>query len=351
MTSTSPRQRPVDVLTLRSPDALVASLPHLLGFTPRESAVVVWLRDGAILLAQRLDLPGDPADHMAWLAALGGHPAALEADEMVVVVVTDGATPELLVDRVLQWAKARGIRVRDALRWNGARWWSLLCTDAQCCPDVGRVVAPSVAAAVAAEFTVRGSAPLADRAAVERTLAPDEERVRLVLAALATEKEEPRRPSRPARERWRDTSIERILGRLGSDGTGGLEPSDAARILTGLHDVRVRDTVLWELARLDAEPLMSALRTMSEAVRSAPPGLVAPAATVCAIVAWMAGDGTRAMIATERARADDPAYSLAVLVEASVRSGLPPQAWREATAGLSRSDCRHGARSRRRRAS
>ena len=48
---------PIDALTLRSPDALVAAVPYLLGFWPTDSAVVVWLRGGRIMLTQRLDLP------------------------------------------------------------------------------------------------------------------------------------------------------------------------------------------------------------------------------------------------------------------------------------------------------
>ena len=117
---------------------------------------------------------------------------------------------------------------------------------------------------------------------------------------------------------------------------------EGVTIVEGLADVRVRDTVLWECARMDSEPLLAALRVLSDAVRCAPRGLTAPVATTCAVVAWMVGDGTRAMIATERARDDDPRYSLAALIEASLRSGLPPQAWREATAGLTRAECRHG---------
>ncbi len=55
-----------------------------------------------------------------------------------------------------------------------------------------------------------------------------------------------------------------------------------------------------------------------------------------------AGDGARASVAVERALADDPAYSLALLLAQSLSAGLPPEAWREATAGLTRDECRHG---------
>jgi hypothetical protein len=51
-------------LTLASPDALLAAIPHLLGFPPRDSVVLVGLgADGAgresIQLTQRFDRPSD----------------------------------------------------------------------------------------------------------------------------------------------------------------------------------------------------------------------------------------------------------------------------------------------------
>ena len=76
----------------------------------------------------------------------------------------------------------------------------------------------------------------------------------------------------------------------------------------------------------------------------APEGHVAPAATTLAIVHWMGGDGARASVALDRALADDPGYSLGVMVHTALGSGLPPQAWRESMASLSRDECRYGQR-------
>jgi len=78
-------------------------------------------------------------------------------------------------------------------------------------------------------------------------------------------------------------------------------------------------------------------------LRSAPDGHVAPVASCAAIVAWLLGDGARAHIAVDRARHDDAGYSLALLLAASLTAGLPPAAWRESMAALTRDDCRHGA--------
>jgi hypothetical protein len=81
---------------------------------------------------------------------------------------------------------------------------------------------------------------------------------------------------------------------------------------------------------------------LADLVRCAPPGQVAPAATVLAIAQWNSGDGARANVALDRAQADDPDYSLAHLVGTALRSGLPPSTWAASLADLDRDTCRHG---------
>jgi hypothetical protein len=120
-----------------------------------------------------------------------------------------------------------------------------------------------------------------------------------------------------------------------------LTPHQIAKVAVGLGDVRVRDTALWDQMQpgVDRDAVAANLASM---VRLAPDGHVAPAATVLAICHWTSGDGARANVALEHALADDPDYSLAGLVSASLRSGLPPKAWSDSLAGLSRDVCRHG---------
>ena len=103
----------------------------------------------------------------------------------------------------------------------------------------------------------------------------------------------------------------------------------------------MRDTVLWEMSQSPDRP-RAAVDGLSALVRSAPDGHVAPAATVLAVAHWLGGDGARANVALDRALADNPDYSLGLMVSAALRSGLPPQSWRDAMSGLSRDTCRHG---------
>lgn len=336
-----------DSLTLRSPDSLLSALPYLLGFDPEHSLVMVWLRDGRIHLTQRLDLPFSAAaaqsdqvgaaryhgDLEQWHHAIWAHAAANSCTEVIVLWVCEGPVPIELVDRVMQDAEHHRLDVRDVLRSDSGRWWSLLCSDPACCPVEGRAINESEAAEVAAEFALAGRAPRRVRADVEAEFVRDE-----CLAAEVAAVALPRAPRRgPAREQWRDERIKDLLDLIEAPEA----TSDAiAHALVALGDVRVRDTTLWSL--LHASSPETWADVLTRLLRAAPDGRVAPVGTCCAIAHWLSGDGMRSRLAVERARADDPGYSLAALVHMSLAAGLPPRAWRDAMSELTRDDCRHG---------
>ena len=324
-----------DRIALRSPDALLAALPYLLGFHPDESAVLVWLRAGRIILTQRIDLPPSQDALPAWTAAVWAHDAAAMADEVVLVVVSATDADPRVVAAVVDVAQERGIAMRDVLRLHEGRWWSLLCGDPDCCPSEGRSVDPGALAAVGAEFTFQGRAPLPDRGVLERQFAPEPELAPLAAAHLYSS-----RPGRGSLERWRDRRLRRIESLLSS--SSELDGLALAELITGLADVRVRDTILWEAARWSDDGVSRALDRIAVAVRAAPEGAVAPVATVAALLAWLGGDGARVLTCLDRVKSDDPRYSLALLLSASLEAGMKPEIWRDAMRALTRADCRYG---------
>ena len=335
MTS-DPRAASPFAVSVRSPEALLAALPYLLGFRPEHSAVLVWLAQGRLLLTQRLDLPDDDVDLARWVDIAWTHAAAPVADEIVVVLVGTAQECDGPAAALAERAAAQGIALRDVLRWEEERWWSLLCDDAECCPPAGREIDASIRDAVAAEFALLGRAPRTSRQEVEAELAVDEDRAREVAAVRSA------RPRARGREAWRDRCLAALLEYVVAEDQPVPEAREAAEHLAALGDIRVRDTVLWELCRADLGQLERALTRLQWLVRVAPAGRVAPVATTTALCAWLAGDGARAGMALERALADDPRYSLATLLAGSMTSGLPPSAWRETMATLSRRACRYG---------
>jgi hypothetical protein len=107
--------------------------------------------------------------------------------------------------------------------------------------------------------------------------------------------------------------------------------------------VRVRDTVLWEIAHSNEHDPHRAFEAAAALLRGAPVGVIAPIGTVTALLGWLIGDGVRAMAALDRVWDEDPDYSLAELLGRSINAGLSPISWREMMGGLTREACR-GAR-------
>ena len=358
---------PAGRLTLSTPDALLASIPHLIGFPPTESVVIVGIAaerpngPSTVRLTQRVDRPpaDSTLDDVRDMAREVAAPMLRSGSTEVIITVfadqtpgTDGILPETaLVDELVTAFDELGVRIRDTLFTDGTSRWSYGCTDPACCPPSGRVIPQELRTLVAAEFTGAGSAIVPSRKALVAEVAPADPDAladvsqHVAIAEAAREQAIGDRPPTRGRssntnalETWREETLATIAAVTSREPA---TPSSLAGAALGLGDVRVRDTVLWDLMRpgVDTD---AAIAGLTAVVRHAPAGHVAPAATVLAVCHWTSGDGARANAALERAVEDDPAYSLSVLVGASLRAGLPPQSWREAMAGLTRDTCRHG---------
>jgi len=325
----------MSTIVLSSPAALVASLPYLVGFEPDESVVLVWLREGDIVLTQRADVPARETPE--WIAALWQHPASATSDALIVAALSRTADVSHIVRALIDHAQCRGPRVLDAIVVSENGWSSLLCDEATCACSSGQHVPAEIRTAVAAEFAFRGVAPVASRSVLEDEIAsfvdPAVERL-LAGRGIA-------RPLTPrAVEKWRDRAILEATGWM-TDSTRPNEIS-LARVISGVQDVRVRDVVLWELAHADVEALRRAIPRWQAAMRVCPEAVVASVAVIAAIGSWLLGDGARAAIALKRGLDADPGNSLAHLVSMALAGGLPPSAWREGTLQVSREECRHG---------
>lgn len=323
-------------IVLSSPAALVASVPYLVGFTPHDSLILIWLRSAEILLTQRADLPSRCRPE--WIQSLWHHSLAAHADALVIVGMCTSTTVDHVVAAVAEHAEKSGLEVRDAIVTDGATWRSVRCNDPACACAVPLPVGEDVTIAVAAEFAFRGVAPLPDRSSLVAEVSPihDAQVVGLLARRGIT-----RPSSARAVEAWRDRLIHRLLAGLGP-GPGLNAPQMAAMTIAGLQDIRVRDVLLWHLARWEVDELRRALGILQYATRCAPEGTIAGVATVCAIAAWLVGDGARASVCLHRAQQGDPQYTLAHMLSVALASGLPPSSWREATAEIPLEVCRRG---------
>jgi hypothetical protein len=321
-----------------SADGILAVVPHLLGFHPRDSLVMLGIGGphARIRLAFRYDLPDPPDEELA--TDIAAHATTVLARQKLTMAIAVGygsgevVTP--VVEVVAHALLKAGVNVQDVLCVHGGRYWSYLCGDPDCCPPDGvpydLAGHPASAALAAAGLTVR-----ADRAELASTIAP-------VTDAAG--------PMREAVERARERAGALIdVGAAAAGGDPFLPIADAGRrsvkqaitryrrggALTDddeiawlgvtLADLRVRDDA-W--ARMDPQFHDAHLRLWIDLVRRLPADCVAPPGALLAFTAWQAGDGALASVAIERALEADPDYSMALLVADALHAGLPPSAAR-----------------------
>ena len=308
-------------LSLRSPEDLLAAAPVVLGFVPTDS-VVMFTFDGPSCFHARVDLPRVGEEVDACIDALLAPSLRHEVGRVLFVLYSgDSLSADRVARRLVRAFRSAGIEVIDVLRADGRRWFPLLRSR--------RAVPPSgvpydvSAHRFAAESVLSGRVTHGSRADLEATVAPDPAAVARLAAAIRPELDDIGTRSRPV-PGWLPTTV---VGHV----TAGSVPDDgeAARMLTRLVDVQVRDAALGLLHRDTAEAHAC---LWGDLVRRAPEDLVAPAAALLGFAAWIAGNGALAWCAVDRCLAADPDYRLAHYLAQALTNAVPPSMWEAVTA-------------------
>ncbi|GHE08083.1 DUF4192 domain-containing protein [Klenkia taihuensis] len=362
---------PDDPVHLGTGAELAAALPHLLGFHPQESLVLVALtgdRAHRVGVTLRVDLPGPaPVEDLAEEAVrrLGHEPPAA----VVAVVVTEGPDdvarldPAELLDvpvgdldpvgvRLLRTRDAagdvldlprrdvvhavgralaeRGVPLLEALLVRDGRCFDYGCTAPCCDPGAGHPL-PGGTSSLAAAAVLDGRVLAADRAEVVGRLAPVTGPAALAVhracAVVGAEQ------AVALRELGWARVVERAWARV-LDGvaahrpgrTAALGDQQVAALGWALTDVEVRDRAAVLAVGPDA---CAAAALWLDLTRRLPDPLTAAPATLLAAAAWARGDGTTARAALDRALAAQPSCSLALLLADGLDAGLPPSVVRE----------------------
>jgi Domain of unknown function (DUF4192) len=325
-------------LSAGSPEAVLAIVPHLLGFYPERSLVVIGLsgQPSQVSVTFRYDLPDPP--HALQIAEIAEHAASVLKRQEIHAAVMIGYGSEALaapvLDIVMRKLMLTGVCVGEVLRAEAGRYWSQLCDSPECCPAEGRPYDPGSHPAAAA-MTQAGHGAHPDREALARTLQPPPgtaEQVRqatnaarlmlseLVAQGLADGDPDPRlRVARAGR-----AAVQHAL-KLYRAGRSIASREQLAWLAVLLADLRVRDDA-W--ARMDLPHLDEHRRLWTDVLRAAAPEYVPAPACLLAFTAWQAGSGALAVCAIDRALAADPDYSMALLLFDALQAGLPPSSAR-----------------------
>jgi hypothetical protein len=335
-TPPSPQRPPVDQpepeshapLRADSPASLLAVIPLLLGFRPGASLVLIGTEPPrhTVKVTLRYDLPDPPGAGVA--ADIASHALGVIGAQGLTTAVAVGYGPAALVDPVAgamrDAAREAAIDVREFLRVEAGRYWSYVCGDEACCPPAGVPFDVSAPA---------GPPVLPDRAAVAARVAPlggitaesmrqaTRRAERHVTQLLAKVRKSARRGA--ARRLIAAEGLAELGALIAAYRAGGRYATDyqVAWVTVTLRDLRVRDDA-W--ARMDPAYRDAHRQLWTDVTRRAQPGYVAAPAALLAFVAWQCGDGALANVALDRALADDPRYSMALLLRQVITAGAPP---------------------------
>jgi Domain of unknown function (DUF4192) len=318
-----------------SPASLLAVVPGLLGFEPGQSFVVVGTESPgtAVRLTLRYDVPDPRRPEVA--AALAAHAVGVLAAQGVTTAVAVGYGTDAAVapvaDALRERAGEAGISLTEVLRAEHGRYWSYVCANPACCPPAGTpydVTGHPAARAMAAA----GGEVLAGRAELSASLAPAGGQLGATMrrATAKAHAQVARCVTRLERAGLRVTAA-RLTAVLGTVAVRDairrcrngeqLGTEHAAWLTVALRQLRVRDDA-W--ARMEPEHRNAHLRLWTDLTRLARPGYAAAPAALLAFCAWQAGDGALANVALDRALADNPRYSMALLLRDALDSGAPP---------------------------
>ncbi|MFI6516234.1 DUF4192 domain-containing protein [Spirillospora sp. NPDC050679] len=304
--------RPRMVVT--DPQDAIAAVPFLLGFHPTESLVVLASGGPRETCALRHDLPV-ANDRIAAILAKNGFLGAIVLGYGPADLVVPSAR---LVREALT---AHGIEVMAAVRVADGRWWSLTCSEEECCPPAGRPY-DITSSRLTAEAVYRGETALPDRDALVRSVAPlgrsmRDATTRAEERFFNSAREGPRARTGARMEREGSALLDALLTRARQ---GGPFPDDdeLADLAVHLTNLNVRDEA-WGRIQEDDPPFAIAfwrhvLQRVDELYASAP-------ACLLAFAAYSAGDGGLANVALDRA---EPGYTMAILLREVMYAGIPP---------------------------
>ena len=311
--------------TLTSPHDLLAAIPFLIGYHPQDSLVLVALKDEAVGMAMRVDIPvGVSAEGYDLLAS---HFLRDGADgAFIVAYVGEGAVdPENVLINTSAALVRAGIDIKESLIVRNNRFRSMICSDLTCCPPEGSVIPDLGSSRIAAEHVIAGHPmPFENVDGLVQSIAALPSSFESVWADevqafwVSSDSEE-------IQELQRDgaTAIIDLVGEY-REGRGAQDRELAARVIGRLSDIQVRDFALGSHTDESADCYWAMWRDL---LRIAPRGFVAPIACLFAAMAYERGEGALAHKGLDRGLGDDDQYSLAHLLRRVFTAGWPPQSF------------------------
>lgn len=314
--------QPVSRINL--PQDALAAVPHILGFHPQDSLVILLMQDKQVVTAMRTDLP---AVHQRRAVADNVVRAVRSHNATEVMFFVFGGGPVVETAEVLPHAELVAVlrQSMDSIEVHTAftAWAESSASGARWCsyedPDRNGTLPDPNATELAAASAAAGRVTYADRAELAAQVAPVDDEVLARRAAMLDGMPEwsVRNPDAPTALRLvRDTIA------ASNERHAPLSDDEIVQLARALCNSWVRDACLSFAVGDMAE---AAERLWLELTRGCPAPERANPAALLAYSAYARGNGPLASVALDQASFAHPGHRLSVLLGAALEAGMPPQ--------------------------
>lgn len=324
--------RDVPHLRIRGVGESLGLIPHLLGFHPHESLVIIVIHQGRVAVTARVDLEPlcEPLAVQDLLARLWGRFPGADAWFVAYSADADAAWQVLGECQAFMPSAAR-CRV---IYVNGASWWA----DS---PDSEPEVHDPTATRLAAEATLIGLPARPSRGHLSALVSgPRDEELAALIEVFEREQE---RLAAVPDEGW-PAVMKRALRDTEKD-PGSLTDEQCATLAILAQHPDARDQAL---RALTTETAPREVARWAQVVRKCLLSLQAIPLGLLGMAAWVSGDGALQVVCLEKAQQLDPECALVSILDTINAEMLPPGMWAELrSAGLAqarRSNPRAGSR-------
>lgn len=322
-----------EMSVVKTPADLVSAVPFLIGYHPENSLVVIAVKEDALEMAMRVDMPNTETPEGAF-DLLASHLVKQEAIGALAIAYSDDReNNERVLREMGQAIEKTDIQVRELLEVFNGKFRSVICSDESCCPVSGNDLPDFKSAQITAEQVANGK-PLPFETSDDlvaslssNELATDKDFHDLVNSIIkagnAINKGEfPNEYQRKGAEALNEMQL---LFSLESEISNELK----ARVIAGVQDIQVRDFALGIFN--DSEMGKNFYLSL---FKSAPKELAHPLASLASAYAYESGEGALAQRLLDKAIEADPEYSLSKLLRRVFSSGWPPSGFAQLRAEL-----------------
>jgi hypothetical protein len=313
---------------------LLATVPHLLGFNPENSLVIVAVKgeQDQVVVTMTIDLPEkideDFTQNLCETIKRSGADGLVAIFYLQVKPNIYKELAELFMERIsLQF------HIRDILWVSSKKWASFLCSDERCCPAEGRILEVDSSLGLKSELSLVSNPASKSKNDLEQYLRVTKVDQTLIpfISKLAKQKAKSNHDEKMAK--WGRTQFTYLSQRKAFN---EYDEKTWARLLVGLSDIPVRDALMChhiEIAQVSEDAnryLIKVAQNWAKVAQVAPESFRAPICSCVAALMWQAGEGILARIAVDFALVADPQFHLAKLLNNALNSGMPPWEFRDA---------------------